>query len=447
MTAPRVAHTTVRFVDEYCSFYRNLFSDVRSYEAFKYLHIGMISDLKRKSLPAIAKLVGLDNPQGLQNFFNNSPWDIKELRKRRIERLLSAVRGRKIILIIDETGDPKKGKKTDYTTRQYLGKLGKIEQGIVAVTAYGVLEGITFPILFEVFKHPKTLKEGDIDQTKTQIAARMVREIVAMGFEVKMVLADSLYGESETTFIEALEKLKLNFIVAIRSNHGVWMPKGARVRANKWRKFTRTMSEGKEEERYIREIIFGRKRRRRYWEMTTDPETLPANSTYYVMSQVPELKYHQVGNFYGCRTWVEYGLRQSKNELGWADFRMTDYVDIEKWWEMVCSAYLMVSLQNSCFKPEKVEESKSSKGREDKLLALFTSHPEWNEKEGWKNGLNNLRLILQPFLSFNAIVDWLKIFPIPQLSHEFSRLIAIINFFVGAVFDFGVSLDFHFSSA
>jgi SRSO17 transposase len=183
----------------------------------------------------------------------------------------------------------------------------------------------------------------------------MVREIVAMGFEVKMVLADSLDGESETTFIEALEKLKLNFIVAIRSNHGVWMPKGARVRANKWKKFTRTMSEGKEEERYIREIIFGRKRRRRYWEMTT--------------------------------------------------------------------------------------------GREDKLLALFTSHPEWNEKEGWKNGLNNLRLILQPFLSFNAIVDWLKIFPIPQLSHEFSRLIAIMNFFVGAVFDFGVSLDFHFSSA
>jgi SRSO17 transposase len=47
------------------------------------------------------------------------------------------------------------------------------------------------------------------------------------------VLADSLSGESETTFIDALEKLKLNFIVAIRSNPGVWMPKGARVRANK----------------------------------------------------------------------------------------------------------------------------------------------------------------------------------------------------------------------
>jgi SRSO17 transposase len=29
--------------------------------------------------------------------------------------------------------------------------LGKIENGIVAVTAYGLLEGITFPLIFEVY--------------------------------------------------------------------------------------------------------------------------------------------------------------------------------------------------------------------------------------------------------------------------------------------------------
>jgi SRSO17 transposase len=41
--------------------------------------------------------------------------------------------------IIDETGDRKKGNKTDYVKRQYIGNLGKIENGIVAVTAYGVI--------------------------------------------------------------------------------------------------------------------------------------------------------------------------------------------------------------------------------------------------------------------------------------------------------------------
>ncbi len=32
--------------------------------------------------------------------------------------------------------------------------------------------------------------------------------------------------------------------------------------------------------RYIREIIYGKRNRRTYWEITTDPETMPANSTY-----------------------------------------------------------------------------------------------------------------------------------------------------------------------
>jgi len=32
-----------------------------------------------------------------------------------------------------------KGQHTDYVKRQYIGNLGKIENGIVAVTAYGLI--------------------------------------------------------------------------------------------------------------------------------------------------------------------------------------------------------------------------------------------------------------------------------------------------------------------
>jgi hypothetical protein len=32
----------------------------------------------------------------------------------------------------------------------------------------------------------------------------------------------------------------------------------------------------------------------------------------------------EVSNLFGLRGWVEYGLKQSKNELGWADFRLTE---------------------------------------------------------------------------------------------------------------------------
>lgn len=68
MVEPRPAAPTIKFVDESCQWYKNLFSALRSFEAFKYLHVGCVSDLKRKTLPAIARIVGLDNQQGLHHF-------------------------------------------------------------------------------------------------------------------------------------------------------------------------------------------------------------------------------------------------------------------------------------------------------------------------------------------------------------------------------------------
>jgi SRSO17 transposase len=44
--------TSITVVDQYCDAYRDLFAEVRTFENFKHLHVGMISEMKRKSLPA-----------------------------------------------------------------------------------------------------------------------------------------------------------------------------------------------------------------------------------------------------------------------------------------------------------------------------------------------------------------------------------------------------------
>lgn len=444
MTEPRDARPTIKFLDEYCAYYRNLFSDVRSFEAFKHIHIGIISPIKRKTLPAIAKVVGLENYQSLHHFINESPWDVSQLRQQRLALILERLQGRKIFLIIDETGDKKKGRKTDYVSRQYLGKLGKIDNGIVAVTAWGLIDGITFPLLFEVYKPKERLKPGDTYRSKSEIAAQLVREIKLMGFEIELVLADSLYGESESNFIGCLEELKLSFIVAIRSNHGVWLPREQTVRCNKWRKFDRTFSNGMKELRYVREVVYGKKGYRKYWQITTDPETLPANSTWYVMTEIPKVNYKDVGNLYGCRSWIEYGLNQSKNELGWANFRFLNYSEIEKWWEIVYSAYLLVTLFTNPWKGSSETLTSLTNRQVRKHLA---EHPQWDEGIGWKNFLNNLRLISLPFVCFNLIQPWLKVFPIPQLSLGFPKLIAMMDFFPSALLQTCFKADFKFSSA
>ncbi len=151
-----------------------------------------MSEIKRKTLPAIAEVVGLENSQSLHHFLTESPWQVEALREQRIQLILKSLQGRKIQLIIDETGDRKKGRKTDYVSRQYIGNLGKIENGIVAVTAYGLIEGMTVILAFDIYKPKQRLKPGDVYRSKPEIAAQMIRELRARGFEFSLVLADSL---------------------------------------------------------------------------------------------------------------------------------------------------------------------------------------------------------------------------------------------------------------
>ncbi len=77
----------------------------------------------------------MSNEQGLLHFLTDSPWKSEQLRAARLRLILQVLAGREIVLIIDETGDRNKGDATDYVKRQYIGNLGKIENGIVAVTA------------------------------------------------------------------------------------------------------------------------------------------------------------------------------------------------------------------------------------------------------------------------------------------------------------------------
>ena len=74
--------------------------------------------------------------------------------------------------------------------------------------------------------------------------------------------------------------------MAIRSNHGVWLPPSQRVRYTNWRPFERIFSNGDHQKRYIREIVFGQRWHIRYYHLTTDPQTLPPESTWYIMTNV-----------------------------------------------------------------------------------------------------------------------------------------------------------------
>jgi SRSO17 transposase len=72
-------------MDEYCQWYQPLFPAVRSLEAFKQLYLALIREAKRKLLPMIATVAGLDNAQSLCHFLIESRWLLEDFRQQRLQ--------------------------------------------------------------------------------------------------------------------------------------------------------------------------------------------------------------------------------------------------------------------------------------------------------------------------------------------------------------------------
>jgi len=346
MSKTRPATPTVAFIDRYCAQYRSLFRNVRHFGQFTALHLGLLAETRRKSLPRLGTTVRMD-PQALHHFLANAGWSVAAVRTRRLDLLRQALGQTPFILCLDEAGDRKKGRTTDYVASQYIGNRHTLANGIVSVNAYGVLGSATFPLPFRVFKPESRLKAGEVGEGKPQLAIELVEGLLALGFRCRVVLADSLYGESGA-FSGALHRHQLRYVVAIRSTHGAWMLPGRRNRRARWRPFERLFTDGTSQGRFIRETIFGTRQPVRHYQITTDPATLPPEATWDLMTnQAGEIE-RTVGDTFGLRTWIAYGSKHAKDDPGWADHRRTDYAAIyaaiERRWELVMSAYTLVSL-------------------------------------------------------------------------------------------------------
>ena len=59
---------------------------------------------------------------------------------------------------------------------------------------------------------------------------------------------------------------------------------------------------------------------------------MPINSPTFVMTNISCGNLKKIlGDLYELKTWVEYGFKQCKQELGWTDYRFTNFQHIEKW--------------------------------------------------------------------------------------------------------------------
>src|SRR5260370_16419304 len=90
---------------------------------------------QNKAVGGLAGLVAGANGQALEHVLHDAPWDAEALNQRRLTRwkthpyLGPHAQG---VLIVDATGDPKRGRCIVLAAQQYLGKLGHLATGVAA---------------------------------------------------------------------------------------------------------------------------------------------------------------------------------------------------------------------------------------------------------------------------------------------------------------------------
>ncbi len=109
------------------------FSRVEPRRRARAFVLGLLSGLRRKNCWTIAEHAGDATPDGMQHLLAAARWDADavrdDLRGYVIEHLGSA----DAVLVVDETGDVKKGRASAGVQRQYSGTAGRVENCQVAV--------------------------------------------------------------------------------------------------------------------------------------------------------------------------------------------------------------------------------------------------------------------------------------------------------------------------
>jgi SRSO17 transposase len=95
--------------------------------------LGLLADRPRKNCWSIAEHAGDRDPHGVQHLLNRASWDTDGVRDDLRDYVITHLGDTDAVLVVDETGDLKKGIHRVGVQRQYTGTAGRIENAQVAV--------------------------------------------------------------------------------------------------------------------------------------------------------------------------------------------------------------------------------------------------------------------------------------------------------------------------
>jgi SRSO17 transposase len=235
MTTRRPCPPAPGLLEDFAAQFDGLFSSLAQRRGLRdYLQGLLLPRDRNKTLTGLAAaepVVGAQHRevQRLQWFLSESTWDHQVLNERRVRLLCqdpATAPNDRGVLVIDDTGDRKDGTATAHVARQYLGSVGKTDNGIVAVTSLWADERCYWPVHAVPYTPASRLAAGKRDpgfRTKPQLAVELVEAARQAGIGFRAVVADCFYGDNPG-FTEALEAAKVPFVLALKPRKGTWAP-------------------------------------------------------------------------------------------------------------------------------------------------------------------------------------------------------------------------------
>lgn len=194
---------------------------------------GLLGAAERKNGWQLAESPGYQTPYSLQQFLYRGRRDADELRNSLRKYTIDHPGESDGVLVIDETGFLKQGKKSCGVMRQYSGTAGKVsncQTGVFLV--YTASKGFTFPdrklcLPKEWLQEEERCREAGIPedteiQTKPQMALSMLQEADKAGIPFTWVTGDSVYGDYRSIRIW-LESKDKSYVLCVSGKEYVWL--------------------------------------------------------------------------------------------------------------------------------------------------------------------------------------------------------------------------------
>lgn len=204
------------------------------------LMLGLLSNLERKNCWTIAEERGDVTPHGLQHMLSRGSWDEDAVAVDVRDYVTIAFADPDAVLVVDETGDLKKGAATVGVQRQYTGTAGRVENAQVAV--YLTYAGARGHALIDAALYlPRSWTEDpdrmaragvpdDIDfATKPVLAQEMIAAALDAGVLASWVAGDEVYG-ADSGLRGVCRDHGVGYVLNVACNHHV-VTAGCRVDA------------------------------------------------------------------------------------------------------------------------------------------------------------------------------------------------------------------------